>query len=82
MFELASWLYSPGDGIFWTLDEPQSLALKHRYVDAYGLAGMMFWEISGDDDVGTLINAIDSGDPGGYIAGVAENPGIQCFNTW
>jgi hypothetical protein len=28
---------------FWTLDDPQSLALKKRYSDAYGLAGMVLW---------------------------------------
>jgi chitinase len=61
---LASWLYSPSDSIFWTLDDPQSLALKKRYSDAYGLAGMMLWEISGDDNGGSLIRALHSGDPG------------------
>ncbi len=60
---LASWLYSEAESMFWTLDEPQSLALKRRYVDAYGLRGIMFWEISGDDAVGTLLSAVDTGDP-------------------
>ncbi|MCU7494083.1 MAG: chitinase [Ignavibacteria bacterium] len=43
---------------FWTFDDPKSVALKSRYVDAYDLRGIMFWEISGDDSTGSLLNAI------------------------
>ena len=32
--------------------------MKSRYVDAYGLRGLMFWEISGDDSAGSLVNTI------------------------
>lgn len=60
---MAAWLYSSADQIFWTLDEPQSLALKKRYADAYDLGGIMFWEISGDDPEGTLINTLATGNP-------------------
>ena len=72
---LASWLYSPADSIFWSLDEPQSLALKRRYVDAYGLKGVMFWEISGDDEDGTLLNALVSGNPSSGFNGTPVNDG-------
>ncbi|MDH3768020.1 MAG: glycoside hydrolase family 18 protein, partial [Gammaproteobacteria bacterium] len=41
---LAAWLYSPSESIFWSLDDTQSLALKHRYAEAYGVAGLMVWE--------------------------------------
>jgi chitinase len=64
---LAAWLYSPTDNIFWSLDDPQSLALKHRFAEAYGLRGMMLWEISGDYLGGTLLAALDTGDPGPRI---------------
>jgi chitinase len=60
---MATWLYSSADQTFWTLDEPQSLALKKRYVDAYNLGGIMFWEISGDDLQSTLINTLAIGNP-------------------
>jgi GH18 family chitinase len=60
---LASWLYNPDEGIFWSMDEPQSLALKQRYAEAYGLKGVMTWEITGDDDQGTLLSALVSGYP-------------------
>lgn len=54
----APWLYSPSEQTFWTYDDPESLALKARYVRFHGLAGMMFWEIAGDDEQGTLVEAI------------------------
>jgi chitinase len=55
---LAPWLYNPVDSVFWTFDDSKSIALKTRYVDAYNLRGLMFWEISGDDSIGTLVNTI------------------------
>jgi len=57
-FSLAPWLYSPNEKKFWTFDDPRSIALKARYVDAYNLRGLMFWAIAGDDSMGTLINTI------------------------
>jgi len=57
-FSMAETMYHPEEKIFWTYDETQSLALKARYVDAYNLRGIMFWEISGDDSEGTLLNTI------------------------
>ena len=55
---MAETMYSPEEKIFWSYDETQSIALKARYVDAYDLRGIMFWEISGDDSMGTLVNTI------------------------
>lgn len=57
---LASWLYNPKEKIFWTFDDVKSVALKTRYSDAYNLKGVMFWDLSGDDDKGTLIKTIGS----------------------
>jgi len=55
---MAPWLYDSQKKIFWTFDDPKSIALKSRYVDAYNLGGLMFWEISEDDSMGTLVNTI------------------------
>jgi chitinase len=55
---MAPWLYNRQKKIFWTFDDPKSIALKSRYVDAYDLRGLMFWEISGDDSAGSLVNTI------------------------
>ncbi len=57
----APWLYNEAEHIFWTYEESQSLALKAQYVRHFGLGGIMFWEISGDDDQGTLVDAIYHG---------------------
>ena len=69
---LASWIYSPTEGIFWSLDEPQSLALKRRYVEAYDMKGIMTWEITGDNADGTLLSALVSGNPASPYGGPPE----------
>jgi len=57
----AAWLYSSEDRIFWTYDEPNSLALKAQYVKHHDLGGIMFWEISGDNDQGLLLSTLYEG---------------------
>lgn len=60
-YAMAPYLYNAKDKTFWTFDNVQSIALKTHYVDAYDLRGLMFWEITGDDSVGTLVNTIYTG---------------------
>jgi chitinase len=55
---MAAWLYNYNKKMFWTYDDIRSIALKAHYVDAYDLKGLMFWEITGDDTMGTLVNTI------------------------
>jgi hypothetical protein len=55
---MAPWLYNKDKKIFWTFEDPKSIALKSRYVDAYNLGGLMFWELTGDDSVCTLLNTM------------------------
>lgn len=74
---LATWLYSAVENIFWSLDDPQSLALKQRYAHAYNLGGLMFWEVSGDDDQGTLLSALHSGNPGEAIVSTTRDPALE-----
>lgn len=57
-YAMAPYLYNSKQKNFWTFDDVKSIALKSRYVDAYNLRGIMFWEISGDDSEGTLVNTI------------------------
>ncbi len=57
-YAMAPYLYNSEDKIFWTFDNVKSIALKARYTDAYDLRGIMFWEITGDDSLGTLVNTI------------------------
>lgn len=57
---MAETMYNPVNKTFWTYDEPQSLALKASYVEAFKLRGMMLWDITGDDSSGTLIHTLFS----------------------
>ncbi len=51
----ALWLYS--GGVWWSYDDPQLITEKRAYINANGLGGGMFWELSGDDAQGSLISA-------------------------
>ena len=53
-----AWIF---DGsTFWTFDDPAVMQIKGQYVQAQGLGGLMFWELSGDTPDGELISAIAS----------------------
>jgi len=54
-------LFNPHTGIFWSFDDPTSLASKMDYVKQKNLAGVMFWELSGDDENSSLLKAIYRG---------------------
>jgi chitinase len=54
----AFWVYNASAGVFWTYDDPMSIATKTRYAHERGLGGVMFWELSGDDAAGSLVQAI------------------------
>lgn len=55
---LAPYLYNPKEKIFWSYDDLRSISLKSRYVDAFNLRGLMFWQIFGDDSLGNLTKTI------------------------
>lgn len=52
------WRYDPASQVFWTHEDPGTIAGKRRYVDALDLGGMTVWELSGDDADGTLMQAV------------------------
>ena len=54
----APWLYHPGEQVFITYDDPQSVARKAEYVIANHLGGVMFWELTGDDDPSSLLTTL------------------------
>ncbi len=58
---MAPYLFNSAGKIFITFDDEKSIALKLHYVRAYNLRGLMFWEISGDDSSGTLVEVIYNG---------------------
>ena len=54
------YLYNPQKQIFVSYEDPESLALKCKYVIDHHLAGIMFWEYESDPS-GKLLDAIDRG---------------------
>ncbi|MEA3179166.1 MAG: chitinase [Gammaproteobacteria bacterium] len=46
----APYLWNEKSRVFITYDDPQSIAVKARYVLAHRLGGIMFWELSQDRD--------------------------------
>jgi chitinase len=54
------YLYSPDKKIFVSYEDPESLALKCKYVVDHKLGGIMFWDYAGDPS-GALLDAIDAG---------------------
>lgn len=63
----APYLYNPHTQIFVSYEDPESLALKCKYVIDHKLAGIMFWEY-GSDPSGKLLNAIDLGLAANHLA--------------
>jgi len=58
------WTYDGNE--FWSYDDARSIGVKADYVNARGLRGLMFWELSGDSPDGALLDALRSrlGNPG------------------
>lgn len=56
----APYLYNAEKQTFVSYEDPESLALKCKYVLAHHLAGMMFWDYASDPS-NTLLDAIDTG---------------------
>jgi chitinase len=52
------YLYNPTSQIFLSYDDTQSMALKAQYALDHHLAGIMFWDYSGDPS-GALLDTID-----------------------
>ena len=55
----APYIYNARKRIFATFDDARSVALKTRYAITGKLAGIMFWELTGDTPVEGLLEAID-----------------------
>ncbi len=53
----APYLFSLKDSTWITYEDPESLALKMKFVKEKGLAGAMFWEMS-EDNTGSLLQTI------------------------
>lgn len=56
----APYLYNAAQRIFVSYEDPESLALKCKYVLDHHLGGMMFWDYESDPS-GKLLDSIDAG---------------------
>ncbi len=52
------WVYDPQAGLMISYEDDQSLANKAQYVIANDLGGIMFWELSCDDDQHSLLSVL------------------------
>ncbi|MEV6653985.1 glycoside hydrolase family 18 protein [Streptomyces sp. NPDC051219] len=57
----AAWKYDTASKTFWTYDDATTLKAKAAFVRKQGFGGVMMWTLSGDDDRGTLVNAVHEG---------------------
>jgi len=55
------WLFDADKGIMVSYDDPESLRLKAEYVRERELGGVMFWQITGDDEDDGLVRALLTG---------------------
>lgn len=54
----APWLYNTAQHIFFTYDDPQSLAIKANFAHHEHLRGIMIWVLGEDDVQNSLLNAL------------------------
>lgn len=52
------WLYNPTEKIFISYEDPRSIGLRAQFAREQGLAGVFMWELTGDDEQASLLNAL------------------------
>lgn len=52
------WLFNPVDHIFVSYEDPKSIGLRARLAKDAGLRGVFVWELTGDDDQQSLMQAM------------------------
>jgi chitinase len=55
------WLYDAHKGITVVYEDPESARLKAEYVRGHSLGGVMFWQITSDDDDHSMVRALVEG---------------------
>ena len=61
---VATWLYNPSAGTYWSYDDPFTAALKTVYVQTRvpgGLGGCFVWALKDDDANGTMVKTLAAG---------------------
>jgi chitinase len=52
------WTYDALHHVLWSFDDATAVRAKRQYAISHHLGGVMCWDLSGDDDSGTLIRAL------------------------
>lgn len=52
------WLFNAGDRIFVSYEDPRSIAIRARFAKDHGLRGVFMWELTGDDEQHSLLQAM------------------------
>ena len=52
------WLFHPVDRIFVSYEDPRSIGLRAQLARDRGLRGVFMWELTGDDDRHSLLEAM------------------------
>ncbi len=52
------WLYNAAGKIFISYEDPRSIGLRAQFAREQGLAGVFMWELTGDDEQASLLNAM------------------------
>ena len=52
------WLFHPADHTFVSYEDPTSIGIRANFAKAKGLRGVFTWEITGDDDQHSLLQAM------------------------
>lgn len=61
-FYLAGTMYKYNGNTWWSYDDRTSMATKCAYIQAKGMGGAMFWELTGDTSDGELISVLQNCD--------------------
>ena len=52
------WLYEPQERLFVSYEDPRSIAIRAKLAKSRGLRGVFMWEVTGDDDNHSLLQAM------------------------
>lgn len=52
------WLYNAAEKIFISYEDPRSIGLRAQFAREQGMAGVFMWELTGDDEQASLLNAM------------------------
>jgi len=57
-FSETPWLFHPADRIFVSYEDPKSISIRANLAKDIGIRGVFTWEITGDDDQQSLLEAM------------------------